>query len=287
MGLRPLLVHFDNGWNSELAVKNIEQIVSSLDLDLVTHVMNWPEFRSLQVAFLKSSTPHGEIPTDHAIRSTLIQTAQKFGIRTILSGTNVITEGIMPPSWSYGHIDWKYIRSLYRIFGPGGRLKNYPHMTPADYVKAFAVDRIRFVSLLNYLPYDKEEVKKLLQERFAWKDYGGKHYESTYTKFYQGYILPRKHGIDKRKAHLSALVYAGQVSREEALAELALPPYPEHEVERDVEYVIKKLGLTESEFDAIMVAEPRSHRDYPNGEKLQAWMRQGLKWMRKSNLYHR
>jgi len=285
LGLKPLLVHLDNGWNSELAVKNIEQLASKLNLDLVTHVLDWHEFKNLQVAFLRASTPHGEIPTDHAIRSTLIKTSQKYGIRTILSGTNVITEGIMPPSWSYGHLDWKYIRGVHDQYSKGNQLRSYPHMSLGDYMRALIVHKIRFLSLLNYMKYDKDEAKVLLQEELDWKDYGGKHFESTYTKYYQGYLLPKKFNIDKRKAHLSALIYSGQISRTEALAELRNPPYPEYEAERDAEYVRKKLGLSEKEYARIMNATIKSHRDYPNNEELQSRFRMGLAFLRKNRLY--
>jgi N-acetyl sugar amidotransferase len=265
LGLRPLAVHLDNGWDSELAVKNIEQTLKLLGIDLYTHVLDWEEFKDLQVAFLKASTPDSEIPTDHAIWALLGNMAEKIGVRYIVSGLNVRTESHLPSAWSQGHYDWKYIQTVQKRYGRNP-LKDFP------YQSMFTIYRRRFthrrLDLLNYLDYQKDSAMQLLQEKLGWKYYGGKHYESIYTRFYQGYILPVKFGYDKRRTHLSSLVCSGQMSRDDALKELDRPTYPPAMQEEDREYVIKKLGLDEEEFDAIMNAPQKSYWDYPSYGKI-------------------
>jgi N-acetyl sugar amidotransferase len=263
MGLRPLAVHFDNGWDSELAVSNIEKVLKRLDIDLYTYVVDWEEFRDLQLAFLRASTPDGEIPTDHGIFALLWRQASQRGIKYIISGMNFATEAASVPSWSYGHSDWRYIRAVQAKFGTV-KLRTYPHFSLLDLAWFNGVRGIRTVSILNYLDYQKSEAMRVLQEELGWVYYGGKHYESVYTRFWQGYVLPRKFGIDKRVGHLSDLINAGQMSRAQALEEIKAEPYPSSLAEQDRKYVIKKLGLTEAEFDRLMALPRRSFRDYPN-----------------------
>lgn len=278
-GLRPLAVHFDNGWNSELAVKNIENTLNKLGIDLFTFVIDWQEFKSLQLAFLHASTPDGEIPTDHAILALLFKVANEKGIKYVINGNNFATEFIMPSTWSYGHIDWKYIKSINHHFGllP---LKDYPFITPAKYFYYSFVKRIKIISILNYMEYNKTEAMALLKDKLDWKYYGGKHYESIYTRFYQGYILPVKFKIDKRKAHLSTLIFSGQITREEALKELEKPIYPELMLEEDKLFVLKKLDLTARQFDDIMNMETKTYRDFPNQSKQMAKLRRMLNKLR-------
>lgn len=261
LGLRPLAVHFDNGWNSELAVSNIEHIVTRLGLDLHTYVVDWSEFADLQRAYLKASVVDIEVVTDHAIFATLYRVAARRGIAHILSGANVVTEQVLPPHWIYAKTDHVNIRAIHRAFGTVP-LRTYPFM---DWrVKKYhqVVRRIRSHALLNVVPYDKAAVTRLIEDRLGWRDYGGKHYESIFTRFYQGYILPVKFGIDKRKAHLSNLIFSGQRTKQEALAELARPAYDPELRERDRQFVLKKLGLSAAEFDAMMAAPPRAHREF-------------------------
>lgn len=266
LGLRALAVHMDNGWNSELAVSNIEKTMKRLGIDLHTVVLDWEEFRDLQVAFLKASTPDSEVPTDHAIWAVLYREAAKRNIRYIVLGTNVVTEAILPSSWTYGYFDWRYIKNVHRRFGRIP-LRSFPHI---DYFHRFIyyplIKRIRAVSILDFVPYNKKEAQQVLEQELDWRPYGGKHYESIYTRFFQGYILRRKFNIDKRKAHLSTLILSGQISREEALEEMARPPYAGYMLEEDMEYVLKKLELTPEEFEQIMSLPIRTHRDYPTYE---------------------
>lgn len=263
LGLRPLAVHLDNGWNSELAVKNIERVLSNLDIDLFTYVIDWEEFRDLQVAFLKASTPDGEIPSDHAIFSVLWREAAARGIKYIISGMNFTTESIYVPDWAYGHSDWRYIKDVHNKFGTKS-IRTYPHFSLIYLLYVNLIHRIRTVSILNYIDYDKNEAMGVLTKKLGWQYYGGKHHESVYTRFYQGYVLPKKFGIDKRYGHFSDLINAGQMTRESALAEIQLPPYPENRQAEDLEYVSKKLGLKAGGFDQIMALPCKTFRDYKN-----------------------
>lgn len=266
LGLRPLAVHLDNGWNTEIAVGNIERIVKILSIDLYTEVLDWEEFRRLQLAFLRASTPDSEIPTDHAIVSTLYRAAIKHGVRYIIGGSNFATEQMIPRTWSHGHDDWRYIRTLNRMFG-GKPLKTYPHYTFFEKRYEFRfLRRFQNVLILNYIDYDKFKAIELMKNELGWVSYGGKHHESIYTRFYQSYILPKKFGADKRRPHLSCLVNDGRITRDEALASLQQPPVDEELVEQDRQFVVKKLGITSDEFAAIMAADPKTCWEYPMDE---------------------
>ena len=261
LGLRPLAVHLDNGWDSELAVSNIHKTLETLGIDLYTHVIDWEEFRDLQVAFLRASTPDSEIPSDHAIVSLMYQMAEKTNVPYVIIGRNVRTETHMAPAWSMGHFDWKYIRSVHEQFGTVP-LKTFPHRTRLQELRYR--EKQRWVSILNYVDYVKKDAMDILQREIGFAYYGSKHYESIYTRFFQGYILPRKFGYDKRKGHLSSLICSGEMTREEALQELEKPPYPLDVQEADRVYVIKKLGLTEDEFERIMKLPKKTIFDYPS-----------------------
>lgn len=261
MGLRPLIVHFDNGWNSELAVKNIENIISRLGFDLYTLVVDWDEFKDLQLAYLKASVVDIEAITDHAIIGTLYRLAAQYGIKYILSGANVVTENTLPKHWIYNKFDHVNIKDIHDKFGTV-KLKTYPLFKANEKRVYVKLKKIETVYPLNYLPYNKAAVKEAITEELGWRDYGGKHYESVFTRFYQGYILPVKFGIDKRKAHLSDLIFSGQITKEEALEELKKPIYPEELLKNDFSFVMKKLNLTEEEFEKIMSLPRKEHTDF-------------------------
>ena len=261
LGLRPLAVHLDNGWDSELAVSNIESVLKKLDIDLYTHVIDWEEFRDLQLAFLKASTPDGEVPTDHAIIAVLYQLAVRHGLRYVIMGTNVISESIMPVKWGYGYSDFRYIRDVHRRFGHR-KLATFPHFNLATLFYYNVVRRIRLISILNYVRYDKSAAMETLQKQLNWVYYGGKHYESIYTRFFQAYILPRKFTIDKRKAHYSNLICSGQLSRSQALEMMQADVFPADQLASDQEYVIKKFGITECEFEELMSSPRKTFLDY-------------------------
>lgn len=285
-GLRPLAIHFDNGWNSELATRNIERVLRNIGIDLYTYVVDWEEFRDVQLAFLKASTPDGEIPTDHAIGALLWKEATRRGIKYIISGMNFATESISVPDWSYGHSDWRFIKDVHRRFG-SVKLKTYPHFSLAYLFYANILRGVRIVSILNYEDYHKGQAMELLRSRLGWKDYGGKHHESIYTRFYQGYVLPRKFGVDKRYGHLSDLINAGQISRSEALAQMQRPPYDEDLQQQDLSYVCKKLRLSEQQFEAIMHAPVKTFRAYRNMFGVVQLLRTSVNYLRKRRLYPR
>jgi N-acetyl sugar amidotransferase len=267
-GLRTLVVHLDNGWNSELAVKNIENIVTKLGFDLFTKVLDWEEFRSLQVAYLKASVLDLEALSDHAIFATLMEQASKKNIKYIINGSNIATEGILPLAWRYDQklTDSVNIKAIFKQFGHG-RLKHFPLLSIQRFAYLTKVKHIQVVAMLDLMEYSKEEAKRVITEKLGWRDYGGKHYESIITRFYQGYILFKKFGIDKRRAHLSTLIAAGQLSREAALDMMKEPLLDAETLRQDIEYVPKKLGLSQEEFESIMALPPKRHEDYPTNQK--------------------
>jgi len=260
LGLNPLIVHFDNGWNSELAVKNIENIIGRLGFDLYTLVVDWQEFKDIQLAFIKASVVDIETITDHAIIATLYKLALENNIKYVLSGTNVVTEAILPSYWIYSKTDHINIQDIHKKFGTIP-LKTYPFYN-RKMKKLVEIQGIESINLLNFMPYVKADVKKTITEELGWRDYGGKHYESIFTRFYQGYILPTKFSIDKRKAHLSNLIFSGQISKTDALNELKEPIYDASQLKMDKEFVLKKLGFTEEEFERIMKEPRREHTDF-------------------------
>lgn len=262
MGLRPLAVHFDNGWNSEIAVSNIKNIVKVLDFDLETYVINWEEFRDLQRAFIKASVIDIEMLTDHAITAATCRIAREHGIRFVFSGQNYATEHCMPKAWIWNKQDLVNIKAIHRRYGEVP-LKTYPMMSTIKYLVARRV-LFEYVTPLNNLNYRKIEAMEALKSDLAWRYYGGKHYESLFTKFYQAYILPRKFHVDKRKAHLSSLIRNGEITREDAIAELQKPLYEPNELIHDKDYVLKKLGFGDEEFDRIMTQPPVAHDSFPS-----------------------
>lgn len=265
-GLRPLAIHFDNGWNSELAVVNIENILNKLNIDFYTHVVNWEEFKDLQLSFLKSSISNCEIPTDHGIVAILYKLASKYNIKFILHGGNLATESIMPEIWMHDSKDLILLEDIHSKFGTK-KLKTFPRL---GYIKLFyytIVEKIRYVGLLNYINYNKDEAINILENEFSWRKYGGKHFESIYTKFFQSYILPRKFNIDKRKAHLSSLIITNQITRQKAMLELSSMPYNADEIDQSIEYVCQKLNITKNMFDEIMIAPIKTASDYKNSKR--------------------
>ncbi len=266
LGLRPLAVHIDNGWNSELSVSNIEKALKTLNIDLYTCVLDWDEFKSLQMAFLRASVPDLEIPTDHAINSVLRSMTTKHNIKYMIFGSNINTESILPRRWSHGHQDWGYIQAINKRFG-GKELKSFPHLSFWKKIYYRITNNLEIINLLDYLDYSKSGAIEILQKELNWQYYGGKHYESVYTRFVQGYILPRKFNYDKRKAHLSSLIVSGEISRDEALQELEKPIYPPDLLEEDLRFVISKFEITETEFNRLMELPNKEFEDYPSYER--------------------
>jgi N-acetyl sugar amidotransferase len=262
LGLRPLLVHFDNGWNSELAVKNIENIINILNYDLNTYVFNWEEFKDLQVAYLKAGVVDIEVPTDYLIFAVLNRLASKHNIKYILSGYNYATEFGMPKGWNISNkFDHVNLKNIHDRFGKV-KLKNFPKFGRYQIYYYNKIRGVETTALLNYITYVKADVKEFIIKELKWQDYGGKHHESIFTRFYQDYILPKKFGIDKRKAHWSALICSGQATRQEALEAISQEPYPLESQLQDREYVTKKLRITDDEFEQIMKSAPVPHEVY-------------------------
>lgn len=257
-GLRPLAVHFDNGWNSDIAVSNIKKTTDKLGVDLYTHVANWEEFKDLQKSFLKASVPDAEVPTDYAILSVLFKAARDQKVRFILNGHSFRTEGVAPIGWTY--MDGKYIRSVHRRFGSQG-LKSVPLMGMSQLIYNTLVAKIRVINIPEFVEYEHDHVNAVLEEKLDWTYYGGHHHESIYTEFFQSYYLPQKFGIDKRKLEFSALIRSGQMTREEAL-DIISQPYPYKE--ENVKYTLSKLGLTREEFQEIMDNPIKGFKDYPS-----------------------
>lgn len=268
LGLRPLAVHFDSGWNSELAVNNIENIVKKLGIDLHTHVVDWEEMRDLQLAFFKASVANCDIPTDHAFPAILYREAARHGIKTILSGSNYATEFILPSVWGYQSGDLRHLKDIHRQFGKSP-LKAYPTIGFfSQYLWYPYVRGIGTVKPLNYLPYNKFQAKRTIMRELDWRDYGGKHYESVFTRFFQGYYLPVKFGYDKRRAHLSSIINSGQLTREEAMEELGRPTYDPELQKQDKAFVAKKLGVSEAELDEIFQRPNKDYTDYASYAQL-------------------
>ena len=266
--IRPLIVHVDAGWNNEIAVHNIENIVKILNLDLHTVVLDCSEIRDLQLAFFKSSHANIDVPQDHAIIKCVYNVAREFGIKYIINGNNMSTESILPLSWGYDASDSILIKDVHKKFGTKP-LNNYPLLSFFQkFIYYPRIVQIKSFSPLDWIDYNKEDAKKFLIKELNWRDYGGKHYESRFTKFFQAHYLPSKFNFDKRKAHLSSLIVSGQITREQALIELKEPLYNKVELQNDIDFFIKKLGITLEEYNEIMETPPRFYYQYANSEKL-------------------
>jgi N-acetyl sugar amidotransferase len=268
-GLRPLVFHVDGGWNTDIAVNNIQVLVDKLGLDLYTEVINWEEMRDFQLAFFKSGVPHLDIPQDHAFVATLYHFANKHGIKYILNGGNYSTECVRnPKEWLYYGSDMAQLRDIHRRYGTSP-LRTYPfssilfHKVYLRYIRG-----VQVIKPLNLLPYTKEHASKVLSERYGWRPYPQKHFESRFTRFYEGYWLPTRFGYDTRRVQYSSLIQTGQMTREEALERLSKPAYDPATIDEDFEYIATKLGITVDELRGYHEMPLKSYRDYRNQE----WM---------------
>ncbi len=261
--LNPLIVHFDNGWNSELAVSNINRILDKTGFDFKTYVIDWEEFKDLQRAFLKASVVDIEMLTDHAIKASVFRIAKENNIKCVLSGTNYATEHGLPSPWVWHKGDLKNIREIQKKFGQK-RIKSFPTMGPLRSILYRYLYNLEFLEPLNLINFKKLEAMKILEDEYGWRYYGGKHYESLFTKFYQAYILPNKFNIDKRKSHISALIRNNEISLKEGKEELSKPLYLERELIDEKEFLLKKLNFSTQEFDKLMEKPPKAHDEYPS-----------------------
>lgn len=265
-GLRVLAVHMDNGWNSDDAVQNIRNVAQKLEIEYESYVLDWDEFKDIQLAFLKASVPEADTPTDLAIPSSLHYYAAKYGVKYIFSGGNFSTEGILPASWHYNAKDMKYFKYIQKTFGTK-KMKTYPTFGFEKEMYYKVVKGIKIIYLLNYVPYVKEEAIKQLSEKLDWRDYGGKHYESRYTSFIQSYYLYEKFGIDYRRATFSSQICLGDVDRDGALEALKTKPYDSEHIENEKKYIAKKLQISNEELEEIINLPPKWFWDYPNDSK--------------------
>jgi len=265
LGLRPLAVHMDNGWNSELAQNNIENLVRKLGVDLFTYVIDWEEYRGLMQAFFDADVIDVELLYDNAMLRVIYQQTADHGLRYILTGINSATEGIrLPQNWTWNKFDKKNIEALAKRFG-NMKIKSFPALGSLKWMWFYYVKLIQLTPFLDYFPYNKFETLKILQSEYAYKPYPYKHYESIFTRFYQGYILPKKFNVDKRMIHLATLVAAKQMTREEALRDLEGIPYPSlQELEDDKQYFLKKMGWTSEQLDEYLKRPEVPHDKYPS-----------------------
>jgi N-acetyl sugar amidotransferase len=273
LGLRPLAVHFDIGSNSEIAVKKLK-------LDLYTCVADWDEMRDLQLAFFRASVANADIPQDHAYVAALHKIAVKKGIRYMLSGHNLATESVLPRSWGHNSRDLRHINAIHKKFGTI-KLKKFPVLSlPYEVIYCRVIKRITKVDVLNYLPYVKADAMSVIQRELDWKYYGGKHFESIFTRFFQAYYLPVRFGFDKRRAHFSSLILSGQLARSEALHKMTEVPYHPESVREDTLYISRKLGISEEEFSNIMKLPLKTYKDYASNETLINLLFQTRAWFR-------
>jgi N-acetyl sugar amidotransferase len=257
-GLRPLAVSFDNGWSTDIAVRNIRNATDHLGVELHTIIADWEEMKDLQRAFLKASVSDADAPTDYAIYSVLYTEAINAGVKYSLNGHSFRAEGSVPKSWSY--FDGRYVKSVLKKHGTLKKIQSFPLMSLSQFVYYSLFKKIRDVRVFDYIEYNKAEAKKIIARELGWEDYGGHHHENIFTRFFQSYYLPVKFGIDKRKVEYSALIRSGQMSRDEALEDLKMPyPYDQ----KDVDFVIKKLGFSQEEWNEIMEAPKKTFKDFP------------------------
>lgn len=263
LGLRPLAVHMDNGWNSELATNNIHNLIEGLNVDLYTHVIDWNEYRELMQAFFDADVIDIELLYDNAMLAVNYQQASKYNIKYILAGSNISTEGMsMPKNWNWFKQDKYNIKQLAKT--KNIRLKTFPAFGTFNFIYSEFIRKRKWISFLDYLPYyNKNEALNILEKDFAYKPYPYKHYESIFTRFYQGYILPNKFHIDKRKLHLSTLIISNQITRHEAIKQLNEIPYPSmQDMQADIDYFLKKMNWTPQDLDKYISRKERSHLDY-------------------------
>lgn len=265
-GLRILAVHLDNGWNSEEAVLNVKNVVGKLEIDYESYVLDWEEFKDIQLAFLKASVPEAETPTDMAIPAALHYYAAKYNVKNIISGGNFATEGILPRSWHYNAKDMKYFNYVQKTFGQK-KIKKFPTFGYEKEMYYKLLKGIKMIYLLNYVPYVKEDAMEFLKEKLDWKFYVGKHYESKYTGFIQSFYLYEKFKIDYRRATMSSQICLGDADREESLEELKTKPYDPVRVEEEKQYIAKKLQISPNELEEIISLPAKWYWDYPNDSK--------------------
>jgi len=268
-GLRPLVFHVDAGWNSQIAVNNIERLIDGLSLDLYTEVINWEEIKDLQLAFFKSGVPHIDVPQDHAYFATMYQFASKHNVKYIMTGGNYSTECVRNPiEWMYYQSDAIQLKDIHKNFGLKP-LTNYPvtnilwHKVYLPYIRG-----VKLIRPLDYIPYNKEDAMQLLMDKFGYQKYPQKHFESRFTRFYESYWLPERFGYDTRKVQYSSLILTGQMTREEAIQKLTIPAYDKETIKQDFEFVATKLDISKEELQNYMDAPQKTYKDYKSQKNI-------------------
>ena len=269
LGLNPLILHIDTGWNNKTAVSNIENIVDKLDLDLQTIVIDWNEMKDLTRSFFKSQVPTIDTVQDHAIWAGMYNFARKNNFKSILTGGNLYTESVREPlNWAYHATDLRQMNDIHRKYGEV-ELKNFPLIDILTYQLLYKYFyNIKIYQPLNHLKYNKKNAIDLLTSELGWEDYGGKHHESNFTKFIEGYWMPSKFGIDKRKVHLSSLIHTNQINRAEAIEILGNSPYNTNEIDKDFNYIASKLDLSTEELKSLFNDTNKFHFNYKSKDKL-------------------
>lgn len=272
-GLNPLIVHVDAGWNSAAAVNNVERLCATFDFDLETVVIDWEQLRALQVAFLRSGVANQDTPQDHVLFGALHRTARKYGIRHVIEGLNWQTESILPTGWGHAAMDSVQLRAIARRFG-AGQIDQLPIIS--EWEQVITMPRrfgLRIHAPLMITPYDSTLAKQRLISEFGWTDYGGKHHESRWTRFFQNFVLPHRFGYDKRKAHLSSRICSGEVTREQAVLELSKPLYDQQLLHDDLDHIVRKLDLDRHEFDELLAVPLYHYSEYPNNFRARRLLR--------------
>lgn len=264
MDLNPLVIHVDAGWNSPQALHNIKVLTEKLGLKLEEHKVDWEEVKQLQLAYLRSGLPNQDVPQDHAFFGRLYQVAREYNIKYVLTGSNLTSESILPSAWGQPAMDGKQVEAIHKKFGKG-ELKKFPIVSFfTRYIYYPYIYRMKVITPLDWIDYDKNKAMTLLEGEYGWEYYGGKHHESHWTKFFQAYYLPKKLGFDKRKAHLSSMIASGQMTREEALQELQTLPYDQESIHKDRQFVADKMGVTIEELNMFFDVPLSNYTDFPN-----------------------
>ncbi len=259
--LRPLAVNLDNGWSSDIAVKNIKKLTGVLKIDLETYVIDYEEVSDVLKSYLRARLPWADAPTDLAIKAILYKKARRENIKYILIGHDFRTEGFQPTEWTYS--DAKQMKYVAKKFS-GRNLKTFPSLSIWQFGFLSFIKGIKLVRPYFYVPYNKSETKLFLKEKYGWEDYGGHHYENIFTKFIISYWLCEKFGIDKRKITLSALLLSGEAKREDILNTLSTKPFNEIQIAKDIDYIVKKLNMSREEFDSLFTGDKKYFYDYPS-----------------------
>lgn len=280
-GLRPLVVHIDTGWNSEISVSNVERLVKHCGFELHTCVVDWEEMRDLQLAYLRAGVPNQDVPQDHAIFAGLYRFCVRNGVKTVLSGGNVATEGIFPESWHANAMDSVNLRAIHRKHG-SRPLRHFPLISAWElYVVFPGLRRLRTIRPLNYLPYDRDQAIDRLQAACGWKPYGRKHGESKFTRLFQNHYLPTRFGFDKRKPHLSSMVVSDLITRDRALGLLQEPLYDPGELDQDIDYLCNKLGIARDDYLAFIAGPKRHHSEYPTWDRSYQMLKRAQRLLRR------